>query len=204
MLPIAVLYYKLVTTIPSIAVHILGGEPTFTPLFLSMSTSSCSGCWVVTGLVNVNSGFCGCHHFWCYKGIKPPLYGQQGSLFIWVGVFHIREVDICSSLFPTQRGTYPLCHPCLALLTMTRFCELSHQSQGSLSRWHLWAVTSFPQPNACVPLDVNSHVMLPVVFTHLLWMDVVDVHGRSCNFPINPPQGSLTGRALGNHTANVL
>ena len=38
---------------------------------------------------------------------------------------------------------------------------------------------SFPQPNVCVPLDVNSHVTLPLVFTHLLWtlqwMSMVEV-----------------------------
>ena len=52
-------------------------------------------------LVAVIPSFCGCHQFWYYKGMKPPLYGWQESLFIWVGVFHIREVDICLSLFLT-------------------------------------------------------------------------------------------------------
>ena len=27
------------------------------------------------------------------EGMMPPLYRQQGSLFRWVGAFHIREVD---------------------------------------------------------------------------------------------------------------
>ena len=62
---------------------------------------------------------------------------------------------------------------------------------------------SFPQPNGPVPLDVNSHVMLPVVFTHLLWMlwwmSMVEVVTSS-----QSTQESLAGRAMGDHTANVL
>ena len=27
------------------------------------------------------------------KGMMPPLYRQRGSLFSWVGAFHVREVD---------------------------------------------------------------------------------------------------------------
>ena len=111
-LSIAVFYYNQVTTILSIAVHYLGvkfGVDLFTPsvfnedtLMLRLSGGS--------SLVVINSGFCGCHQFWCYKDMKPPLYGQQGSLYVWVGVFCIREVDVYLSLLLTQRDTY-LLHP---------------------------------------------------------------------------------------------
>ena len=47
------------------------------------------------------------------KGMKPPLYGWQGSPFVWVGVFHIREVHACSSLLLTWRGTYQFHSPSL-------------------------------------------------------------------------------------------
>ena len=131
-LSITVLYYKQVTTILSIAVcilrMILHSPPFFFNEYVLMLRLLGGYC-----LVAVNSSFCGCHHFWCYKSIKPPLSVQQGSLFIWVRVFHVTEVDICSSLFPTWRGIYPLHPPCLVLLTMTQFSEWSHQSQGPLS-----------------------------------------------------------------------
>ena len=84
-------------------------------------------------LVAVNSSSCGCHHFWYYEGIKPPLYGQQGSLFMWVGVLCVREVDVCVSFLLTWRGTYPLHPPSLVLLPVTQFHEWLHWSQGSLS-----------------------------------------------------------------------
>ena len=84
-------------------------------------------------LVAVNSGFCSCHRFWCYKGIKPPIYGQRGSLFVWVRVPCVREVDVCLSFLLTWRGTYPLHPPSLVLLTMIQFPEWLHWSQGSLS-----------------------------------------------------------------------
>ena len=35
--------------------------------------------------------------------------------------------------------------------------------------WHLWAETSIPLPNACNPVDIHSHYMLPEVFTHPQW-----------------------------------
>ena len=100
---------------------------------LLVSTLSCSGCGVV--LLLVNSGFiCSCH--WLitsYEGTKPPLYGWWGSLFIWVGIFHVKEVDTSLSLFLTTEGYLPITPLCLVLLTMTQFHEWSHQSRGSPS-----------------------------------------------------------------------
>ena len=121
-------------------------------------------------LVAVNSSFCGCHCFWCYKSMKSPLYGWQGSLFVWVGVFCIREVDIYSSLFPTWRGTYLLHPQCLVFLTMTQFHEWSCWSQGPLSNGIYGQQCHSLSQMHMFPFDVNSHVMLPLVFTHFLWM----------------------------------
>ena len=88
-----------------------------------------------------SSGFSSCHWFRCNEGIKPSLDWLQASLFIWVGVLCVREVDASSSLFLTWRSTYHLYPPCLVLLTVTQFCEWSHQSRDSLSagiygQWH--------------------------------------------------------------------
>ena len=83
----------------------------------------------------VNSGFLanfGFSSFWM-EGMKPPLYGQQGSLFWWVGVFCVREGD--RHCHPSwHRGYLPISLlPSLALPTMTQFSEWSYSFWGSLS-----------------------------------------------------------------------
>ena len=40
----------------------------------------------------------------------------------------------------------------------------------SAMQWNLWAETAIPLPNACNPVDIHTHYMLPEVFTHLQWM----------------------------------
>ena len=117
-------------------------------------------------LVPVNSGFCGCHHFWCYEGIKPPIYGWQGSLFVQVGVFCIREVDICLSLFPIWRGTYPLHPPCLVLLTMTQFHEWLHWSQGPLSN-------GIYGQKCHSPSQMHMFSLMSTAMSHYLWSSPV-------------------------------
>ena len=42
--------------------------------------------------------------------MKPPLYRLQGSLFKWVGAFHIREVDRCCHS-SWHRGYLPISLP---------------------------------------------------------------------------------------------
>ena len=69
--------------------------------------------------------------------------------------------------------------------------------------WHLWAAMSFPQPNTHVPFNVYSHVTLPVVFTHLLWMHWW-ISMAEVITSINPPQGSFDGRAFGDCTTTTL
>ena len=46
--------------------------------------------------------------------------------------------------------------------------------------------------------------MLPKLFTHFQWDALADIHGKSHNFLLNPPQGSLTGRSLGDCTTIIL
>ena len=151
MLSVTVLYYKQVTTILSIAVCNLGWSNIHPPLFwcahalmLWLSGELLSGCcqlWVLLVIIDT-----GATRVWSH-----PSMGGQGSLFIQVGVLHIRKVDICSSLFLTRKDTYPFHPPSLVLLTMTKFCEWLHHSRGSLSDGTYWAVTSFPELNAHVP-----------------------------------------------------
>ena len=124
--------------------------------------------------------------------MKPPLYRWQGSLFWWVGALCFREVDRCchSSWY---RGYLPISLPpvfCLALPTMTQVHDWSHSSWGSLSasinrHWHhsLCLCT-------CSFQSLQPH--------HVTWdlhpssVDaLVEIHGRSCNFPFFHPREAL-------------
>ena len=53
-------------------------------------------------------------------------------------------------------------------------------------------------------LNIYTHCTLPGVFTHLQWMLWQMFMVESCKLPINPPQGSLTGWALGDHLTTAL
>ena len=94
----------------------------------------------------VNSGFLanfGFSSFWT-EGMKPPFYGWQGSLFWWVGVFHIREADWCHHS-SWHRGTYPFhsplfVWPCQPWPSSVSGCILL----GFTICQHQWALTSFP------------------------------------------------------------
>ena len=55
----------------------------------------------------VNSGFSSS----LMEGMKPPLFRQWWSLFLWVGVFCIKGEDASSSLSPMWKGTYPFHSP---------------------------------------------------------------------------------------------
>ena len=172
-LSITVLYYKQVTTILSIAVCNLGWSNIHTP-FISMTISSCSGCWVVAVwllsillfVVVIDSG---ATRVWSH----PSMGGKGPSSYGW-GVFHIREVDVCLSLFPTQRGTYPLHPPCLVLLTMTQFHEWSHWSQGSLSNgiYGQW----------CHSLSqMHMFPLMSTTMSHYLWSSpILCGHSSGC------------------------
>ena len=62
---------------------------------------------------------------------------------------------------------------------------------------------SFPLPHVCVLSEVYGHITLPKVFTHLLWMlwwtSMAEVITSQYQ-----PQGSFSGRSLGDHLTIVL
>ena len=64
---------------------------------------------------------------------------------------------------------------------------------------------SIPPPNGQDPVchsvneDIHIHYIWPRNFTHLWWTLWLIVHGRSCNFLFNPPQGSLPNLMLGDY-----
>ena len=135
-----------------------------TPPVSWRSMSLCSGCWF--------SFLCFPYSLFLMKGMKQPLYRWCVSLFGWVGAFCVREVDRhCPS--SSHRLNLPISLPpllCLALPTLTQFCEWLHSS---------WAVH---YPPASMGIDVipftlcmcsflrsASYITLPEVFTHPQW-----------------------------------
>ena len=127
--------------------------------------------------------------------MEPPLYRQQGSLFRWVGAFCIREVDY-AVILPDMGVTYPFHSPhfCLALPTMTQFCDWLHSSCGSLSA----SINGHGCHSLCL-----TYMFLPrsAATSHYLWSSPI-LSGCSSRYPrqkpqlsIFPPQGSFTGRS---------
>ena len=111
-------------------------------------------------------------------------------LFRWVGAFHIREVDYLV-LLSDIGVTYPF-HPpfCLALPTMTQFCDWSHSS---------WV----HYPPASMGIDIIPSALCMCSFQglqpshitcglHPSSLDApVDIHCRSHNFPFFYPREAL-------------
>ena len=134
------------------------------------------------------------------EGMKPPLYRWHVSLFQWVGAFCIREVDRhCPSSW--QRGYLPISLPpllCLALPTMTQFCEWSYSSWGSLSA----SINGHCHHSLCL-----TYVFLPrsaATSHYLRSLPVLSGRSGRCpqqklQLPVFPPQGSFTGRLLGDN-----
>ena len=126
------------------------------------------------------------------EGIKPPLYRQWGSLFWWVGVFHIREVDRhCHSSW--HEGYLPISLPLVLfglayhdpVLWVVAFIV------GFTICQHQWALMSFPPPySTCSFWGLQPHHVTWGL--HLSSVDVpVDVHSRSHNFPFFHPREAL-------------
>ena len=119
------------------------------------------------------------------EGIKPLISQQPGSLFEWVGVFHIKVDDHRSSRILPQRGTYPFHTPMVLQLWLS-----SMSSCGSCSVHYLMALMGWrclhPPPNACpLPLHITWSL-------HLSSVDApVDVCRRSHNFPLIHPREVL-------------
>ena len=133
--------------------------------------------------------------------MKPPLYRQQGFLFWWVGAFHIREVDKC-------------CHS-LTWGLLTHFTPLL---------FYVWSCLPWPSsvsgcihhgvhyPPASMGIDIIPSALCTCSFWglqphHITWglhpssVDtLVDVHGRSHNFPFFHPREAL----LVGHWVNAL
>ena len=139
------------------------------------------------------------------EGIKPPLYRQWGSLFWWVGAFCIREVGRCCH--SSWHGGYlPVLLPpllCLALPTMTQFCEWSHSSWGSLS--------ASISGHWCHSFHLRYEFLLRSATTshYLRSSPVLSGHSGRCpwqklQLPIFPPQESFTCRSSGDHLTIVL
>ena len=130
------------------------------------------------------------------EGMKPPLYRWRGSLFRWVGAFHIREVDYVVVL-PDTWVTYPFHSPhfCLALPTMTQFHDWSHSSWVSISA----SINGHGHHSLCL---TYVFLLRSAATSHYLWSSPV-LSGCSSRcpwqqlqLPIFPPQGSFTGRSL--------
>ena len=131
------------------------------PLFV---WQACSQALAVDSGFLANSGF---SSFWM-EGMKPPLYGQWGSLFWWVGVFYVREGD--GTAIPPDMGVLPISlFPCLALSTMTQFRWVVVFFLGFTVCQHQWALMSFPPLHVHAPSEVHGHITLPKVFTHFQW-----------------------------------
>ena len=141
------------------------------------------------------------------EGMKPPLYRWWAALFQWLRAFCIREVPRFVILL-VYRGYLPISIPllfCLALPTMIQFCEWLHSSWGSLwpssvsSGIHL----GVHYPPVSTAIDIIPSTLHMCSFWglqshHITWdlhpslVDApVDVHGRSCNFPLFHPREAL-------------
>ena len=125
--------------------------------------------------------------------MKPPFYRWQGSLFWWVGAFHIREVDRC-------------CH--------SFWCG-GHSAISLPPLFYVWPCLPWPSsvigyiplgvhyPPTSMGIDVIPSALCMCSFQglqphHITWglhpssVDAqVDVHGRSCNFPFFHPREAL-------------
>ena len=98
-----------------------------------MSTSSCSGCqvvtvWLLSTLVFVVVVVCG-----ATGGYEAtPLWVARVPLHMGGSIPHQGGRCLLVPL-PNMEGYLPITPPCLVLLTMMQFHEWSHQSQGPLS-----------------------------------------------------------------------
>ena len=137
----------------------------------------------------------GCH-FWfgSLKGMMLLLYSWWVSLFGWLGAFCIRETD--HFILHSDMGATYLLHspyfvwPCLPCPSSVSGCIplWVHYPPASMgidiipSAWHMCSFQNL-QPNHFTcglhPSSVD---------------DLVDVHGRSCNFPFfHPREAFLVG-----------
>ena len=136
--------------------------------------------------------------------MKPPLYRQwRVSLLVGRSILHQRGRQTLLFFLTLGLLTHfaPPCF-CLALPTMTQFCDWSHSSWGSLSVSQ--ALTSLPSALCmCSFQGLQPHHI--TCGLHLSSVDTpVDVHGRSHNFPFFHPREALLVGLSGNCLTNFL
>ena len=94
-------------------------------------------------------------------------------------------------------------HFCLALPTMTQFCDWSHSSWGSLSAH----INGHEHCSLCL---TYVFLLRSAATSHYLWSSpVLSGHSGRCpqqklQLPVFPPQGSFTGRSSGDHLTTFL
>ena len=162
--------WKISLTILSIAVHNYWGECSSwsTPLFgghilMPWLWLSSGFHLVLAFIVDVNTSFS------VQQGYKAT-FQPVARVPLWLGGSTPCQGGRCQFIHsPDMEGYFPItshfglanhdCIPWVAVLVL-----------GFTIWWHLWAATSFPWPNICVPSNVYTHCTLPEVFTHLQWM----------------------------------
>ena len=125
--------------------------------------------------------------------MNPPLYRQWGSLYWWVGVFSIREVDRCCLLFLLTWGVLthftPPCFvwPCLPWPSFVSG-HIHHQVQ-----YHPASMgTNIAPSTLCMCPFWGPQLHHITCGLHPSSVDaLVDVHGRSHNFPFIHPREVL-------------
>ena len=130
--------------------------------------------------------------------------GARVPLLVGGNIWHQRGRQMLSFLL--TQGYLPVSLPpllCLALPTMTQFCEWLHSSWGSLSasingHWHhsLHLTYMFLLRSAATSHYLRSSPILCGYSSR---------HPRQkLQLPVFPPQGSFTGRSSGDHLTTVL
>ena len=138
--------------------------------------SSCIGCW-----------------FWfdSLQGRVPPLYRQWGSLFRWVGAFHIREADHFV-LHSDTEVTYPFHSP---------------HSVWPCLPWPSSVIGHIPLGVHYPPVSMGIDIVPSALHMCTFWSlqpnhitcglhpslvdTLVGIHGRSCNFLCFHPREAL-------------
>ena len=99
----------------------------------------------------------------------PSMGGKGPSSGGWEYSTSGRQTDI---IIPLDMGcTYPFNSPLFVWTCQPWPSSVSgHILLGFTIHQCQQALTSFPPPHVCVPSEVHGHIILPKVFTHLLWM----------------------------------
>ena len=124
--------------------------------------------------------------------MKPPLYRWQGSLFWWVGVFNVREVDRCCHS-SWHRGYLPISlPPCIVWPCL----PWPNSMSGHICHGVHYLLASMGI--VIIPFTLHTCSFQGLQPHHITWglhpssVDaLVDIHGRSHNFPFIHPREAL-------------